>query len=162
MDAKDKVLPNETILYEAKANLKQCIKSRLSAWLLMIVMWVIMDAFFVYLILLKSISINYWFVAIPVIGFNVLAMLMFFVDVSREQNRVADITYILTDKAVYYINNGGFKQNIRFSIQDIVKFEKDKNSVHTFFVCVKDNFFKVEYISDGGFYAQMAKLVNSR
>lgn len=130
--------------------------------MLVIVMWLILDAFFVYLMLLKNISINYWFISIPMIGFNVLAIMSLFIDISREQNRVADITYILTNKAVYYINNGGFKQNIRVPIEEITKFEKDRDGVHTFFVCTKDNYFKVEYISDGGFYSQMAKLVNSR
>jgi len=122
-----------------------------------------MDAFFVYLIFLQEIASKYWFVSIPIIGFNILGVVALYIGCARELSGLADKTYILTDKAIYFINHSSYKQTKRIAISDVARFEKDKSNSHIFYVCTQNDFIKVEYIeNEMNFYSQLAKLINSR
>ena len=163
MDINQIVRADETVLYKSKPSTKKCLTSKLKSNLMYILMWVLMNGFFVYLLLLQDIAKKYWFVGIPILCFDLLGLLALYTAISKEANRISDLEYVLTNKAVYYINNSSFKQIKRIYFNDITRFEKDSSNANVFYVCTKDDALKFEYLSnEDAFYSELAKKVNSR
>lgn len=154
---------NETILYKSKPSIKKCVFSKLKSYLMYIIMWLLLNGFFVYLMLLQDIVKKYWFVALPFACFDVIGLLMTYTSISKETNRVANFEYILTDKAVYFCDNSPARIVRRFAYEEIVKFEKDNYNSNLFYVQSQNDVICVEYIANqADFYAELAKRVNSR
>lgn len=163
MEAKEIVNTNENVLLTAKYSVKACAVSKLKACSLYIFMWVIMNAFFVYLTLLEKISYKYWFVSVPIICFDIIGILALYNFISKSINKIAEYTYVITDRAFYFYNGGKYKQLKRFSFQDITYFEKDKRDSHIFYVCSKNDYVEVAYIqNEVEFYSLLAKMINSK
>lgn len=152
----------ETVLYKTKPSIKNCVLSKLKSYLIYIIMWAIMNGFFVYLILLQNIAKKYWFTGIPILCFDLLGLLIIYSSISKEANRIANMEYILTDKAVYFHDKYNYKQVKRFSFADITRFEKDKDNAHVFYVCIENDYITFEYMEkEDAFYSELAKRVNS-
>lgn len=153
----------EKILITSKYSGKACTMSKLKSCLLYIIMWVLMNAFFIYLLLLEKLAYKYWFVAVPIICFDIVGILVLYNLIAKSINKIADCTYAITDKAFYLYNKGKYKQIKRFAFEDIILFEKDKTNAHIFYVCTKNDFIEVSFIeNENEFYAQIAKMVNSK
>lgn len=152
---------NEQIIISSKIDTKICVKSKLKSHLMLIIMWLLMNAFFVYLLFMQDIAFKYWFVAIPILGFDVLGILGVYNAISKELVRVADIGYVLTDKAIYCYHAGSYKNVTKISFEEISRFEKDKTDPTAFYLCSKDKSIKVEYLPNQTvWYTHIAKKVN--
>lgn len=150
---------DEKIIMTTSCSLKKCIGAKL---LSNIVMWLLMNGFFLYLITLQKIAYKYWFVCVPIIGFDVLGALAIYICIFKYYNSIADNNYILTDKAVYLYVDNTYKLNKRLSFESITRFEKDKSNPNIFYVCTKNDFIKIENIKNSNtFYSELAKMVNS-
>ncbi len=163
METKNIIDSGEEVIIESKSSLKKCTGAKLKGFLILFIMWLAMDVFFCYLIFQQQIAGKYWFVSIPIIGFNILAILSIYISVAKEYTRVADFKYILTNKAVYFCDDSAHKQIKRLAIENITRFEKDKASSSTFYACTDKDFIKFEYLENSQeFYSQLARTVNSK
>lgn len=164
MNQEQKIIQNnEVVLYKSKPSVKVCILSKLKSYLMYIIMWLLLNGFFLYLMFLQDIVEKYWFVALPFACFDIIGLLMTYTSIAKETSRIADIEYFLTDKAVYFCDNSQFKIVRKFTYEEIVKFEKDKYNSNMFYVYSKNDVITFEYMSNQTvFYAELAKRVNSR
>jgi len=118
---------------------------KVQAVFIFIFMWIAMDAFFIYLLTLKDMSSTYWFVAIPIVFFNVLGGLSLWVNMAKGQNEIADICYICTNKAIYLVNEYGYKNVSKIDFTEITKVEKSIKG-EGFVVCSEFKSINVAYI----------------
>ena len=155
--------PNEIVKNSTTCSTKLCFFSKLKSFLIYIIMWIIMNGFFVYLITLEELAYKYWFVAVPIVCFDILGILMIYTAVAKDANRLSNYSYVLTDKAIYFYDDGEHKQTKRIALDNVTHFERDKNNSHIFYVCTQNDFIKFEYVLDeNNFYMQLAKSVNSK
>ena len=64
-------------------------------------MWIIMNGFFVYLITLEELAYKYWFVAVPIVCFDILGILMIYTAVAKDAN--IETVYIYFDYPCDYL-----------------------------------------------------------
>lgn len=153
---------DEQIIASTKIKLKMFALNKLRSYLLYIIMWIIMNAFFLYLFFLQ-ISTQYWFVCIPIIGFDLLGLLAIFNSISKPANEMCDIGYAYSNKALYVYNEGRHKSVNKILYSDAIGFEKTREGTKGFFVYSKTNCIKVEYIESEDFwYKEIAKYINKQ
>lgn len=153
---------DETVIASANPNVKMFAKNKLRSYWLYITMWALMNLFFVYLFFLQDISFKYWFVSIPIFGFDVLGVLAVYNSIAKHSNDIADIGYVYTNKALYAYNSGHNKMVNKIAYADVIGFEKAKEGTKGFYIHTKSNYIKVEYIDNEDFwYKEIVKRVNS-
>lgn len=154
---------DEQVIASTKVNLKMFALNKIKSYMLYIIMWVIMNGFFVYLFLMQQISNQYWFVCIPIIGFDLLGLLAIFNSIAKPSNEMADIGYVYTNKALYSYNIGRHKSVNRIAYADAKGFEKTGDGTRGFYVYAETNTIKVEYIDNEDFwYKEIAKYINQQ
>ena len=160
---KDFLDKDEVVIGSTKSQVKYFTINKLKSYWLYIIMWLIMNAFFLYLYFLQEISNNYWFVCIPIIGFDLLGLLAIFNSIAKPANDMADIGYAYSDKALYMYNTGRHKYVNKILYSDVVGFEKAKEGTKGFYVYSKTNVIKIEFIENEAFwYKEIAKRINTR
>lgn len=154
---------DEQVIASTKINLKMFIINKLKSYIVYIFMWFIMNAFFIYLFFMQNISTQYWFICIPIIGFDLIGMLAIFNGIAKPSNDMADIGYAYTDKALYMYNTGRHKYVNRILFSEVDGFEKAQEGTKGFFVYSKTNFIKIEFIENEAFwYKEIAKRINNQ
>lgn len=120
-----------------------CLKNSLMANLFYIILWVGFDIFFIYIISMKSVTEQFWFVTISVGGLNLVRIWVYFFNCLKSFSEADATKYIFTDKAVYYYNNGRFKDLKRISYEEIITIEKSEYYYDGFFVGSADKTIKI-------------------
>ena len=140
---------DETIQKEYRFSTMQSIKNFFVSKIIYVIMWVVLFATSVYFLFrLLSFSSDYWFVIITPAGFVVVklwTLVYYFLKVYEDNNKCG---YVLTDKALYYYNNGKHKKVIRVAFKDITVVEKADYYFDGFYVTTKDDYILVNNIKE--------------
>ena len=154
---------DEQVIAITQTKLKMFTINKLKSYLIYIIMWLIMNAFFIYIYLMQEISNNYWFVCIPILGFDLLGLLAIFNSIAKPSNEIADIGYAYTNKALYMYNNGRHKYVNKILFTEVEGFEKAREGTKGFYVYSKTNVIKIEFIENEVFwYKEIAKRINGQ
>lgn len=148
MEILNHINENEVIEINAECKVGSQIKSTLLANLMYIILWVAFDVFFVYIITIESIQQDFWFITIPVCGFNLLIVWTYVFKVLKEKASLKGTGYILTDKAFYYYADNKYKQLQRIDLQDIITVEKSEYIADGFYVASLTNNIHVKNIQE--------------
>lgn len=133
-----------TYNYSKKAYIKNCILENL----LYIFLWVAFDVFFVYMMLIESVKTEFWFVILPVGGFNLLTIWLLSFIIIKNITRKKNTGCILTDKAIYLFNKGTYKELKRIGFDEVVVLEKSDYICDGFYVASKTNHIHVKNITN--------------
>lgn len=125
---------DESVLYSEKTNISMFVKRKLLGMLPLIVMWILLDAFYIYLTTLNSIANKYWFILIPIVGFNIIALVCVYVSIAKNCILVESIGYVFTNKGIYKYDDSGYKNVDVILFEDLIDFEKNKNSLGGFII----------------------------
>lgn len=146
MEILNNIDKSEVVKENFKYSVKASLKNSLMANLLYVILWVAFDAFFIYLISLKTITQEFWLVLIPVCGFNLLIVWVYIFKMLKEYANQKNAGYVLTEKALYYYQDGLYKQLIKINLQDIAVVEKSEYIYDGFYVASLDSFIYVKNI----------------
>jgi len=114
--------------------------------LLNIIMWIALIATsFYFLLKLLSVSNEYWFVIIPPIGFVVVRLWTLVMGLIKKYSERKETGYMLTNKAIYYFNNGNYKSVKRIAFSEIIDVVKSDYLTDGFFVASNYN---IIYVKD--------------
>lgn len=151
---------DEKILFQTKKQKKLYFKNYLSSIFMFIIVWVLLDAFFIYLMTIKDVSMKYWYLAIPVAGFNALSLLIMWSNFVRHTDGMSSHVYAITNKAVYSFNNHKGIDIKKILFKDITSLKKDEEN-NTFIVASATSLIEFKYIEDvNGYFNELSKHIN--
>lgn len=139
---------DEKIEINAELNIGTNIKNSIMSNLIYIIMWLAFDVFFIYIMTLEKVQKDFWFVLIPVCGFNLLILWTYVFKLLRIKGEIKDTGYILTNQAIYYYADNKYKQLKRISFEDIVVVEKSEFVFDGFYVASKNETIHVKNIKE--------------
>jgi len=125
---------DETVLFSEKVKLSMFVKRKIISMLPLGIMWILLDVFYIYLTTLNSIADKYWFIMIPIIGFNIIAVLSVYVSIAKACILVEHIGYVFTNKGIYKYDDSGYKNIDVILFEDLIGFEKNKNAFSGFII----------------------------
>lgn len=154
---------DEIIIGATTTDTKRFALNKIRSFWLYIVMWIIINLFFVYLYFLQDISHEYWFVAIPILGFDLIGVLAIYNSVMKQVNEIAEIGYVYTNKAIYVYNSGHNKMVNKILYTDVTGFEKAKEGTKGFYIYAHANCIKIEHLDNENFwYKEIVKQINNQ
>ena len=141
---------NEIIENEYTFSRGATVKNFLISNLIYIIMWVALLVTSIYFFVkLKTVSADYWFVIITPVGFVVLRIwtlvFNYFSKIFAENKETG---YILTNRAIYYYNDGIYKSVKKIAFEDIVAVEKSEFIADGFYIASKQDVIHVCNIKD--------------
>lgn len=148
MELLNNVSDDETLEEVYKFSKSIYLKGSLLANLIYTIMWIAFDIFFIYIMCIENVSQKFWFVIIPICGLNIIKIWMYIFKVLKDINDNKQSGYALTDKAVYYYNDGKYKELKRISFEEIVALEKSEYYSDGFFVATLTNVIHVKNIAE--------------
>lgn len=135
------------------------LKNVLMANLFYIVLWIGFDIFFIYVISTKGVTEQFWFVTISVAGLNLLKIWMFVFKCLKDFAEVKTTAYAITDKAVYFFNDGKFKDYKRIAYSEIITIEKSEYYYDGFYIASADKFIKVINTNEQELFVLLAEKI---
>ncbi|MBQ9786504.1 MAG: hypothetical protein IJW25_03445 [Clostridia bacterium] len=137
MDILNNIDEKEVIDINAEVNVSKYIKNVLLANIIYIILWIAFDIFFIFLMTKDAVSSKFWFVSLPICGFNIIRLWAFISKILKEVKEIKDTGYVLTNKAIYYYSNNKYKELKRIALEDIVAVEKSEYMLDGFFVATQ-------------------------
>lgn len=140
---KEKLGKDEKIESIIKQSKNEHIKNYFLSNLIYIVIWLGLDAYFAYLMTLSTVNQNYWFIIIPMVGLNLLKIWTSMFAYLKATSEVKVSAYVLTNKALYFYQDGKYKTCNKILYKDVVSVKKSEYMLDGFYVASKDNFIKI-------------------
>ncbi len=141
-------------------SIKAYLKNATLANLMYIILWLAFDAFFIYILTMRAVSQQFWFVLITVCGLNLLAVWIIFFKVLKLANQIKNSEYILTEDIIYYCENNTYKTIKKIEIKDIVVLEKSEYVCDGFYIATENDYIKVEnIINEKQFFDEIAQSI---
>jgi len=148
MEILNKINDDEVIELNLERSPKKLLLNSIMANIMYIILWIGFDVFFIYIMTKESVSQQYWFIMVPVCGFNLIKIWVYALKTMKDISEIKHSGYALTNKAFYYYSNGKYKELKRIEFKDIVVLEKSEYMFDGFYVASLDKHIHVNNIND--------------
>ncbi len=160
MDYSKFIKEDEKIELSATQDKLSYLKNSLLGNILYIILWIGFDIFFVYVITMDGIKEQFWYTLITVAGLNLLRVWTYVFKCLKDFEFLKTSAYVLTDKALYFINDGKYKSVKRIDFSEIVVVEKSEYYCDGFYVASeKENIQVINIKNESELFTKIANLV---
>lgn len=150
----------EKIEFSARQDKLSYLKNSLISNILYIILWIGFDVFFVYVITMDGIKEQFWYTLITVAGLNLLRVWTYVFKCLKDFETLNITSYVLTDKALYFIQDGKYKSVKRIALSDVVVVEKSEYYCDGFYVASgKENIQVINIKNENEFFTKIANIM---